>query len=180
MTLWFLGELGWMIYALFLNVEVPYPSVLDVLWLIGYVPLTLAILMYIRTFKFVVSRAMLAIATVTVIVGGLAIFAALATPISASATEGATATLVVDIAYPALDVLMLSLSILGLLIFVKGKIASAWLLINGAILMNVIGDIMFSYTTLDGTYYNGHYLELFFYWGYMLFALAFNAHRKEL
>lgn len=180
MICWFLGEAIWTVYALLLNVEVPYPSIADVVWLIGYIPLIFAITMYIRTFRFVVSKAMLTVAAATVFIGSLVIFSSLASPILASATEEETTTLMVDIAYPALDVIMFSLSIIGLLIFVRGKIASAWLFINGAILMNVIGDILFSFTTLDGTYYNGHYLELFYYWGYIMFALAFYTHRKEL
>lgn len=180
MVCWFLGEAIWMVYALVLKVVVPYPSVADVVWLMGYVPLTLAILMYVRTFRFVVSKAILTAAAGTVLMGSLVIFVSLASPMLASAAQQETTTLAVDIAYPALDIIMFSLSIIGLLIFAKGKIASAWLLINGAVLMNVIGDILFSYATLQGAYYSGHYLELFFCWGYILFALAFYAHQKEL
>lgn len=179
MVCWFLGETIWMVYALALNVEVPYPSVADIVWLIGYLPLIFAILLYIRTFRFVVSKSILTAAAGIVLVGSLAIFASLATPILASATQQET-TLAVDIAYPALDIIMFSLSIIGLLIFARGRIGNAWVLINGAIFMNVVGDLLFSYTTLNGTYYNGHYLELFFLWGYVLFALAFYVHRKEL
>jgi len=179
MVCWFLGETIWMVYALALNVEVPYPSVADIVWLIGYLPLIFAILLYIRTFRFVVSKSILTAAAGIVLVGSLAIFASLATPILASATQQET-TLAVDIAYPALDIVMFSLSIIGLLIFARGRIGNAWVLMNGAIFMNVVGDLLFSYTTLNGTYYNGHYLELFFLWGYVLFALAFYAHRKEL
>jgi hypothetical protein len=179
MVCWFLGEAIWMVYALVLNVAVPYPSVADAVWLMGYLPLIFAILMYIRTFRFVVSRSILTAAAGTVLVGSLAILASLATPILASSTQQDT-TVAVDIAYPALDIIMFSLSTIGLLIFAKGRMANAWLLMNGAILMNVVGDLLFSYTTLNGTYYNGHHLELFFLWSYILFALAFYVHKKEL
>jgi hypothetical protein len=43
-----------------------------------------------------------------------------------------------------------------------------------------VADLLFSYTTLQGTYYNGHPLELFYHWGYILYALAFYVHTKEL
>jgi len=179
MTFWFLGEVGWAIYTLLLNVEIPYPSIADLAWLIGYVPLIIALHLYIRVFRFAVSKAMYAVAAVAVTLGSLALFTFLVSPILAAAAEEIT-TLAVDIAYPALDLALFSLSILGLLIFAKGKIASAWLLINGGILMNVVADMLFSFTTLQGTYYNGHFLELFFHWGYLLFALAFYTHMKEL
>jgi len=40
--------------------------------------------------------------------------------------------------------------------------------------------MLFTYTTLQNTYHNGHPLELLFHFGYILYALAFYAHRKEL
>jgi len=174
-----LGEVGWAVYTLLLNVEIPYPSIADAFWLIGYVPLFIALYLYVRAFRFSTPKLMHATADVVVSVVSLFLFAFLVTQILVAAAEETT-TLAVDIAYPALDLALFSLSILGLLIFAKGKIARAWLLINGAILMNVVADILFSYTTLQGTYYNGHFLELFFHWGYILFALAFYTHRKEL
>lgn len=180
MVFWFLGELGWAIYALLLNVEVPYPSIADVAWLIGYLPLFAALLLYIRAFRFAISKKMYTVAELAISIASLAIFTFLVSSILTVAAEDETTTLVVDIAYPALDLVLLSLSILGLLIFARGKIAKAWLFINGAILMNVVGDILFSFTTLQGSYYNGHFLELFFAWGYILFALGFYVHKKEL
>ena len=180
MVFWFLGELSWAIYALLLSIEIPYPSIADVVWLIGYVPLFIALYLYIRTFQFAISKTMFTIATVAVCITSLAFLLFLVPPIFADASEHDMVTLTVDIAYPALDIVLFSLSILGMLIFAKGKIAQAWLLINGAILMNVVGDVLFSYTTLQGTYYNGHWSELFFAWGYILFALAFYVHNKKL
>lgn len=180
MIFWFLGEMGWAIYTLFLNVEIPYPSIADAAWLIGYVPLFIALYLYVRTFQFAISKTMFLLATVAVCITSFALLFSLVSPILANASEHDMVTLIVDMAYPALDVVLFSLSILGLLIFAGGKIARAWLLINGAILMNVVGDVLFSYATLQGTYYNGHWAELFFAWGYILFALAFAAHKREL
>jgi len=180
MAFWFLGEVGWAIYTLLLNVEIPYPSIADAAWLIGYVPLIAAVHLYMQTFRFAISKAMYVVTAVAVTIGSLALFALLLSPIFAVAAEEKFITLMVDIEYPALDIALFSLSIIGLLIFAKGKIAKAWLLINGAILMTTVADMLFSYTTLQGTYYDGHFLELFFHWGYILFALGFYTHTKEL
>jgi hypothetical protein len=180
MVFWFLGELGWAIYALLLNIEIPYPSIADVAWLIGYFPLLIALHLYMRTFRSVLSKKMFATAAALMGIISLAIFAFLVSPILEVAAEEEIITLTIDIVYPALDIALLYFSLLDLLIFAKGKMASAWFLISGAILMNVLGDIFFSYTTLQGTYYNGHFSELFFAWGYILFALAFYIHKKEL
>jgi hypothetical protein len=89
-------------------------------------------------------------------------------------------TVAVDIAYPALDLALPGYALLALLIFFGGKITLAWSLISAGALMNVVADMLFTYTTLQGTYYRAHLLELLFHFGYMLYALAFYAHRKEL
>jgi len=68
MLLWFLGELGWTVYTMVLNVEIPYPSIADVFWLSGYVPLFIALLLYMRLLKPAISEKMFLGAGV--IVGG--------------------------------------------------------------------------------------------------------------
>jgi len=184
MIFWFLGELGWAFYTLVLNVEKPYPSVADAFWLIGYVPLFIALYVYVQTFKPAVSKHMLRIAGGATFLASLLIIFTLIPPIMAAAEDPLIG--VVDLAYPTLDVLLFAIALLGLLIFtaskLKGKMETAWLLINAGIFMNVVGDVLFSYTTLTGTYWNlpAHPLELFFHGGYILFLLAFYTHMKEL
>jgi len=184
MVLWFLGELGWATYRLILNIEKPYPSIADVFWLSGYVPLFFALYIYVQTFKPAISRRMLRIAEVVVFILSIGIYSLLLPPTIEA--EEDSVMLVVDLAYPTLDIPLFAMAILGLLIFtmsrLKGKMGTAWLLINAGILMNAVGDVLFSYTTLLGTYREipAHPLELFFHWGYLLFLLAFYTHMKEL
>jgi len=180
MAFWFLGAVGWTVYTLLLKLEIPYPSILDLTWLIGYVLIIVAIELYLRAFRFAISKVMYAVAAVAVSIGSFIVFILLVSPVLAVAEEEKIMVLLFDVTYLALDLILLSLSILGLLVFSRGKIALAWLLINSAILMNAIADMLFSYTTLQGTYYSGHYLELFFYWSSVLVALAFYMHMKEL
>lgn len=182
MMFWFLGEITWAIYVLILNVEIPYPSIADAFWLIGYFPLFIAIDLYVRLFRPALFKKMYFFWAVAVSVVSIGLFAILAPPIILA--EDDILTLSISLAYPALDLILFSEAILGFLIFtvtrLKGKIGWAWLLINTGIVMNVIGDMLFSQATSQGTYFNGHPLDLFFYWGYILFALAFYTHMKEL
>lgn len=178
MLLWFLGELGWAVYTLLLNVEIPYPSIADVFWLSGYVPFFIALYLYVKNFASVLSRRMLCIVLGIVVILCALASVTLITPIIGA--EEDPIALVVDFAYPLLDLLLFSVATLGLAIFSKGSLGKSWLLINVGILMDVAGDMLFSYTTAQGTYYSGHPLELFFHWGYMLFLLAFYVHTKEL
>jgi hypothetical protein len=65
------------------------------------------------------------------------------------------------------------------LVFVKGRVAFAWALISSAVFMFALADMLFTYNTLQGTYFSGHPLELPFHFSHILYALAFYTHTKE-
>jgi len=56
--LWFLGELTWGIYELILSIEVPYPSIADIFYLLGYLPLIAGVMLFINLFYPALSRKM--------------------------------------------------------------------------------------------------------------------------
>jgi hypothetical protein len=89
-------------------------------------------------------------------------------------------TKTIDLAYPTLDFIMLILTITGLIVLAKSRVSKSWMLFNTGILMTAIGDSLFSYATAHKTYYEGHPLELFLHFGYLLFILAFYIHTKTL
>ena len=180
MIFWFLGELGWAIYTLALNVEIPYPSIADAAWIIGYIPLFVAFHGYVRNFQFTISKKLFRIGAVIIGLVCFGSFGYFVTPVFADMAGREALIIAFDIAYPALDLCLLGYALLALLIFMRGRIAFAWALISSAIFMDVLADMLFTYTTLQGTYFNGHPLELSFHFGYILYALAFYAHTKEL
>ncbi len=122
--MWFLGEAIWASYTLILNVEIPYPSVADVFWLGGYVPFFVALYLYVKTFGSALSRKTLAIFSTITVVSAILVSAALIAPTTQAQTD--LVTMVVDLTYPVLDLVLdlvlLSVSILGLLVFVKGNL----------------------------------------------------------
>jgi len=184
MLFWFLGEFGWAVYTMILNVEIPYPSIADVFWLSGYVPLFVALLLYIQLLKPAISGKMLLGAGIIVTGMSATVLSPLMISTFSEASQQDFATASISFAYPSLDLLLLLTAILGLLVFtvtrLEGRIGVAWFFMNIAILLNVFGDMTFSYTTMNNTYYNGHPQELLLIWGYLLFALAFYVHAKEL
>ena len=161
----------------------PYPSLADVFWLAGYFPFLIALFYYLQIFRPAVSKRMFQMAGVVACGIGLAIFVPLMFFIEA---EQASAAMFFDIAYPAFDLALFVGAFLGLLVFtttrLKGNMATSWLLIFLGFLMYTIGDVLFSYTTLWGTYWeaSAHPLELFFHFGDILLLLAFYTHTKEL
>ena len=121
MLLWFLGETTWAIYVLILNVETPYPSIADAFWLIGYIPLLIAIDSYVRLFRPALFKKMYIISAAVVSAVSIALFAILAPPIIAA--EDNVLALSISLAYPALDLLLFSEAILGLLIFTLTRLS---------------------------------------------------------
>ncbi len=184
MIFWFIGELSWALYTLIFNVEIPYPSIADVYRLVGYGFFFFAISTYIELFRTVISKRMVAIASIFVLPTSTGIIPSLLLSVSLKASAVNLTTLLVGLAYPLLDLVLLAQAMLGLLVFtttgLKGRLGSVWLLINAGIIMNVFGDILFSYTNLQNIYYAGHPLELFFHLGYLFFLLSFYAHTKKL
>jgi hypothetical protein len=175
---WFLGEFTWAIYSLALNIIIPYPSIADAFWLTGYTLLFLALTAYLHLVKPAISKTILATASTIALILGIFFSYLLVAPALLEETDVATKT--IDIAYPTLDLIMLTLTITGLIVLAKSRVTTSWILFNTGILMTAIGDSLFSYATAHNTYFEGHPLELFLHFGYLLFILAFYIHTKTL
>lgn len=178
MLFWFLGESLWAVYTILLEVEIPYPSLADVFWLVGYVPMFMALCLYVKIFASALSKKVLSITIVAVTILVILVFVALIMPLINSGEDSIVQA--VNFAYILLDLVSLSTALLGLAIFLKGRLGKSWLLINAGMASYTIADMLFSYTTTKNTYYTGHPLELLYHWGYILFLLAFYIHTKEL
>jgi len=177
MLLWFLGETTWAVYSLVLGIPVPYPSVADVFWLVGYTPLLLALLFQIWPFREAFSTGRFAVLLAFTVVLMVLVLAILIPP--SMEGEQATTTFLVSLAYPLLDVLLLGLAFLSFAFFMKGTLWRPMLFVTAGIILTTSADMLFSLAVLGGTYYNGHPLELLFHWSYLAFALGFYIQLKH-
>jgi len=176
MFFWFLGELIWAIYALVLDIEVPYPSLADISYIVGYIPMFVAFLLYLKTFRAYIARKALASTGLAVLAVVLASSYLLLMPIFSS--SGNSMALALDVAYPVMDLALFTLSFLGFLTFFERKLGDAWLLISLGLILTAVADLLFSYTTLQGIYFEGHPSELLYLWGYLALLLGFHVHRR--
>lgn len=175
--LWFMGEAVWAGYTLILGVELPYPSAADVFWLAGYILFFIALCLYVKLFGGALTRKTLALSLAATFFLTSFVAFALLTPVLEAGDDVVTTSL--NIAYPLLDLALFSVAHLGLIIFWKGKLGKAWLLINAAIAVDVFADILFSYANVQGVYYSGHMLDVLFQIAYLLYLVAFYVHAKE-
>lgn len=175
--IWTCAEMIWATYYFVLKVPVPYPSVADVFYMGGYIPMLAGLAAYLRTFRRGMTRKRLYIASVVIAAAALAVVSFVIPP-ELSMSEPLIQRFT-DIGYPVLDLSLFSVTVLALAIF-YGASLSRWLIAFGAAaIAYVIADELFLYMIAAGTYYNGSVDDLIYLIGYLLFALAFYEHRKR-
>ena len=111
--LWLAAELLWTYYELGLEIEMPYPSAADALWLVGYGPFIYYVYINYRLASSQIpERKLITIfLTTIIIITAIAIFLF---PIFDSALAGGSnwIEIVVSISYPVLDAILLTLAIM--------------------------------------------------------------------
>jgi hypothetical protein len=175
--MWVVAEATWALYYFVIKVAVPYPSLADIFYAGGYLPIIAGLLGYLDTFHVALSGRRLGYALIG-IGGAVALALLFVLPVELAQNLSAI-NILTDMLYPVLDLVLLSLAVLSLAIFVGGRIARWWILFGAGATLYVIGDEFFLYQVAQGTYYNGSVDDLIFLLGYLTFAMAFYAHRKE-
>ena len=168
---WVLGESAWTLYSILLRVAVPFPSIADLFWLVGYIPLLLALLMQAWPFRewFTLRKQ---------IVLGLGMFAMAALMLSGTVPFVAqqyrdSLALVVGVAYPVLDTVLLSVAIPVFILFRRGTYWRPMLFVLVGIVLQLTGDLLFAQSALSGSYYPGSPSDLVFDFSYLMLALGF-------
>ena len=177
LTLWFLGELLWPIYSRVLNVEMPFPSLMDFLWVGGYIFIGIGIYIIFTIFKpnLILKRLTQFLIIFLTLMAILAII--FLTPIiyKASFLEQ-----VIYCYYLTADIIILSLLMVVYRIFKEGEISKAWLILVLGITVIFLADIFFNLaTSINSEFYLG-LGDLIYINGYSLTALGLIKHLMKL
>jgi hypothetical protein len=179
MLSWFLGESTWAIYALWYSTPNPFPSIADVFWLAGYAPLIFAILIIAWPFReFLASRKMLTVILTSLVSAGL-LLVLLIPPTYANSIGNNFVSVVIGLSYPLLDVALLVVALPILFLYGRGTFWRPFLFITAGLILTFVGDTLFSWASLNGVYYDGSYIELFFHWSYLALAYGFYLRYKS-
>ena len=171
--LWLLGESTWAVYALGYSNPNPFPSLADVFWLAGYIPLLCAMTMQSWPFReFFSSRKMLAVMSTTIVLAGI-LLAALIPATYASGVGEDLVSIALSLAYPLLDVALLVVALPVMFLFGRGTFWRPFLFVTIGLILSFVADILFSWATLNGVDWNGTYFELAFHWSYLALAYGF-------
>lgn len=167
---WAIGMLIWNYYIFLAKVEIPYPSIADLafilswpLWTIGFIELSKATgaRFALRKIK---GRVLLTVIPLAVIFASYYLLIDIARDGVIEWSTGGL-KLFFDLFYPIGDVVILTVALMLFSLsynFLGGRYRSAvWMLI-AAFILNYFSDFLFSYTTTKETYFNGHFVDFLF------------------
>jgi diguanylate cyclase (GGDEF)-like protein len=169
MTLSAAGDLYYAI-ALAGLAEPPFPSWADALWISFYPLVYAAVLLLVRARA---GRFHTSLSLDGAIAGlGFATVAAavLLQPIIDS-TGGGTAAVVVNLAYPCGDLLILIVVMVGSALL-GWRVGRGWLALAAALVLSAVADSFYLYQVAKGTYVEGHWLDFAWPLAAVLFAAA--------
>ena len=152
LALWTIADTIWAVYALFLNIEVPYPSVADGVWIAGYFLLFVGLYAQFRTYNIhptwqVWQNILIFTIALVALTGYFVILPIIQDFDLEKLGEG-----LLNILYTVVDLVLLILSFLILSTLGQGKLAVSWKIIGFGFALRAVADLMFSYATWHELY----------------------------
>jgi hypothetical protein len=177
--LWFAAEIVQTYYEIGIDDEVPFPSIADALWLIGYVPLGYHLFATYRFFN----RSAKPHSLVIVIATTAGIFGSFVpiTILSSSLITENLLELLVNVMYPTLDAVLIVPAIMMFSILRKGRLTSIpWVFLSASILIIAVADSAFGY--IAATYPESEIwgFSTFYLTGYLCMGGALYCHNRFL
>jgi hypothetical protein len=158
-ALWTISEFWWSFVSI-TGKEVPFPSWVDITWLLGYLPIYLALWLRIRSMpKITNSRRRLAVLSLGLLVSGLTLVFVIK-PIAQNNDPAAIVASALNIFYPLADLVLLLLALWAMFSYEQGLYGLPWRWISAGFLFITASDLFFSYATTYGLYYPGNQANL--------------------
>ena len=162
-ALWAAAEGTWFYYYI-INQD-PFPSIADAFWIVGYLAFIVALSVSARNIRMKFNASLLAIWAIlsiamAVIVIGLDVLPLL--------SEALTVDIIITIAYPIEDILVIIPALVIVLKFKSGEVARPWGVLVLGFLLTAIGDVLYAFEENAGTYASPYSLvDLFLSLGYL-------------
>lgn len=143
-----------------------FPSIADAFWVMGYASLAGLCWKNFTHFQRLVSKNIIALTL------GIAATSLIPTMFIAQQliTEEPFA-LATTLSYPILDTIIIMPLVLGSVVFIRTR-NNSWMLLLAASSAFLIGDLVYPYLELSGTYMTGHPIDLAWIAGYLLFIVS--------
>ncbi len=143
-ALWALAEIIYSLYSI-LGQEAPYPSIADIFWMIGYIPMGLGLYFRVRTMPVKPSRSQVMIiggfSLATILLASVFVF----WPTFKAFDPSTPMENLINIAYPVEDTLLLIVVWRLFFTYEKGGYAFGWRLLAIGFILLTIGDLIYLY-----------------------------------
>lgn len=174
LSLYLAADLTWDFYEFVLQIDAPLPSVADLFWLLAYIPLCY-ICVSTLLFYYEYSRPRVLVMTcMLMFFVSIIILSPLIGITLASVSLSSLLETVIILIYPMLDLWIITLILLLVSIYRRGKLALYWMFILIAILFELSGDIIYCYFETYELYYTGSLPDSFFILCQFFFILGFS------
>jgi signal transduction histidine kinase len=170
---WFIAEQIWQLYDHIWE-GAPFPSEADIFYIAAYPLMTAFLFMSLKPVIRKTGR------NVWLFAIGLA-FAFLIPSVLAAYDdmfEEEVFATGIALAYPILGAFQVVPAIVGIMYLVKQGASLSWMLILFGFITYAVADTFFLFAELDGTYYDGHPVDLLWLYTYVLITFAFHIRLK--
>ena len=170
---WFIAEFIWLMYDHVWEGS-PFPSEADIFYLAAY-PLMIA-------FLFISLKPVLNSVSKNVWLFSIGLAVAFLIPSVTAAYDDMLGEDVfptsIALAYPVLGSIQVIPAIVGIMYLAKKGANFSWMLILFGFIIYGVADTFFLFAELDGTYFDGHPVDLFWLYTYILLIFAFHIRYK--
>ena len=151
-ALWALAETWWAVASL-ITAEIPYPSIADLFWVVGYPPMYVALWLLFRSlptaigwrrWSFIVGISILTVAWTAAFI----LFPTLTNYDPALLLQS-----ILNLLYPLVDLVLLVFSLWIFFAFQQGVYRKIWIWLSVGFLLHSIGNLLFSFATNSNLYY---------------------------
>ena len=152
LILWSIAEVIWDTDQLILGVKLPSASLADAAWTLGYVALTVGMILRVHAFRMRPTKSWQ--------FGILAVFGALTIPtvvylvipVLNSAPMGLSPRKMIDVFYPVCDLVLAFMALLLMLVLESGSLSKPWGAIALACFCFTVSDLLYAFTVSRGIY----------------------------
>jgi hypothetical protein len=173
--MWFLAQIAWSVYEIFLDISAPTGSIADLIWIVGYPILAIGLIYVWKIISVSVGRNKL------ILLSALAIGITLVGVVFSSNiiyTDSTELEKIINISYIAGDFIIIFLIAAVLVHSFGSQMSKAWTILAIAMVLVVAADIF--YANLGSEYETGNFLDTLYDLGYLLMGYAFLTYRTNI
>lgn len=151
-TLWTVAEVLWVFYG-YLYQDIPYPSLADFFWLVGYIPMWFGLHFRLREIPAQSTRAQRTIIWGASLATLVPVIIFILIPIFQTNDPSNWLESILNVLYPLVDLFLLLIVLRLFFVYGRGDYAFGWNLLAAGFVLHSIANLTFSYASQVDLYY---------------------------